>query len=330
LFEQLLVDAPLGTTGNHYSTSQIVETLNDFLCSSAEILFKNSEKFRAHIATMLAVFQTDHRKHLSNASLRDTQVAIFHALSTHDFNPIKQIYMDRSFLFSAVASMMYEISMAADIERKLLVKFSAKRERKLAQIKAHLGLASSPILIEAAVDVWLNLYVEFRNENINKYIRLAFNKAKSAKENSDIYVDIKELTMNYILAINRAIDKCDLTKGTLTSYVEKWFLNAKTNADFSHEYNVAYTMPAAQRSKSTKLKNWHLQSNFSPSLDEDNAELKNEIEQIVDENTLDFDQFNIDVNLLKKYRNIKQTRLAFLTMRLPIILTEEEIKLLKS
>lgn len=330
MFDQLLADAPAGDEGNHYSTSQIVETLNELICSCAEILFNNSTRFKAHIASLLAVFQTDHRKHLSNASLRDTQVAVFQAMVTNEFKPLKEIYMDRSFLFSAVVSMLVEVEQAAEIERKQLRKFSNKRDIELAKAKARLGMIVSPLLIMTSVNAWLNLYLDFRNESINRYIRLAHNHATAAKESSDITVDIRELTMNYILAINRAVDKCDLTKGTLTSYVQQWFLNAKTNADFNHEYGVSYAIPAAQRSKNTKLKKWHLQSNFALSIDDDSSEISREIDTIPDNDaTFDFDRMDFDYHLLKKFRNIKKANLAFLSLQLPIILTPDEIALLK-
>jgi hypothetical protein len=172
--------------------------------------------------------------------------------------------------------------------------------------------------------------MKFRNDNINKFIRLAYIKAKAAKKNSDIYVDSEELMMNYILAINRAIDKCDLTKGALASYVEQWFLNAKTNAEFGHEYGISYALPSAQRSKNTKLNKWHLQSNFAPSIDDEFSDVGREVQQMPDEAAaMDFDNLDFDPKLLEKFRHIKKARLAFLAIRLPIILTPQEQALLR-
>lgn len=328
-FQQLLADAPKGDEGNHYSTPQIVETLNELLCSAAEILFNNSTKFKAQIATLLAVFQTDHRKHLSNASLHDTQIAIFKALVTEQFEPLKSIFMDRSFLFSATISMAKQVDYAAEIERKLLQKYSQKRERRLAEVKEYLGITISPMIISKNVNSWLEIYIKFRNDIINNFIRLAATQAEAATKNSDIYVDFEELMMNYTLAINRAVDKCDLTKGPLASYVQQWFLNAKTNADFSHEYGISYDLPSAQRSKHTKQNTWHKQSNFAPSIDDEFTDVAKTVQNIEDENALDFGNLDFDIRLLEKFRTIKTARLAFLVLRLPIILTEEEKLLLR-
>lgn len=113
----------------------------------------------------------------------------------------------------------------------------------------------------------LELYYAFVGSIVKEYEKLCFTSAKkhvevNANNKFDFY-DVKQgLMHNVVLALN----KYNAEKGALTSHIKWWLFNAQTCNTGEHEYNIAYTVPQAQKKKMAT--NEDEQLNFSVSLDE--------------------------------------------------------------
>lgn len=125
------------------------------------------------------------------------------------------------------------------------------------------------------VDYWLNAAVNFKQQIMEKYMRLVMLEATSyasfqKKNNPHLNIQLDDVAQNFVLALSKAIDKCDANRGTLTSYIKTWLKDARNTTSFSHEYGVAYSIPTGKKRDIAR----HTSSinNISISLDSDEAQ----------------------------------------------------------
>lgn len=67
------------------------------------------------------------------------------------------------------------------------------------------------------------------------------------QHNPHLNIQTDDVAQNFILALSKAIDKCDVDKGTLTSYIKAWMQDARNTVNFSHEYGTAYSLPSSKK-----------------------------------------------------------------------------------
>lgn len=106
-------------------------------------------------------------------------------------------------------------------------------------------------------DYWWKHAIEFKGMILEKYMRFVMMEAqlfyKQQKTNNPtLNFDLDDIAQNFILAVNKAVDKCDAQQGTLTSYIQNWIKDAKGNPQLRGEYGIAYTIPASQRRSMAK------------------------------------------------------------------------------
>ena len=99
---------------------------------------------------------------------------------------------------------------------------------------------------------WCEQASVFKAQIMEKYMRLAMVEAQmfyrqQKTNNPHLKFDLDELGQNFMLAVSKAVDKCDAQQGTLTTYVQNWIKDAKGNPSLRGEYGIAYTIPAAHR-----------------------------------------------------------------------------------
>lgn len=96
---------------------------------------------------------------------------------------------------------------------------------------------------------WYNLAIQFKQMVTEKFVRLAYVEASKAITSTNLNISKSDLFRDLIMSISKAIDKYDSAEGPLTNYIKWWFMDAKNNAQGSHEYGIAYKIPIAQRRK---------------------------------------------------------------------------------
>lgn len=106
-------------------------------------------------------------------------------------------------------------------------------------------------------DYWYKHAVAFKGMILEKYMRFVMMEAQlfykqQRNNNPHLNFDLDDIAQNFVLAVNKAIDKCDAQQGTLTSYIQNWIKDAKGNPQLRGEYGIAYTIPASQRRNMTK------------------------------------------------------------------------------
>ena len=300
------------------SSSQIVQILNDIINAAAKPLFKHSHLMRQLVLQSLLQTQVDHRRKISIHSKEATASCIVYGIIQNNYSAIKLCELDRNILFSSINYIQPYLKEALIVEKKLLKSNSSKYLKKQQNIAKITGI---PINMLTALARWvlpyLDLYLQFRECIIYKYIKFAYQQAKRSESNTQLFVDVEELHKNYLLALGKAIDKFDANKGTLTSYIVQWLLSARSAPEFNHQYNTAYDLPANVR-KDMENRGVALQ-NMSTPIDDKHLEIGD------DNVNYHIQEMSKDKLFLNCLRHITGIKVPFQVLDLPIVLKPEEI-----
>jgi hypothetical protein len=135
---------------------------------------------------------------------------------------------------------------------------------------------------------WYTQALEFRSMIAERYYRLVVNNASMMYNSNPERYDIEDIAQNFLVAVHKAIDKCDHRRGTLTSYVQKWILDAKTSYGY-HEYGISYVIPKSKRlaiatkvDTTTNNLSMSMEDDTILNLEADNLELDFEKKQMMD------------------------------------------------
>ena len=137
---------------------------------------------------------------------------------------------------------------------------------------------------------WTEQALEHRKHILQKYHRhvsvQTINYTKTSEKRSGSRLSKNDVAQSFLVAVTKAIDKCDTHLGTLTSYVDKWLLDAKTSNKYRVEIGTAFDTNQAQRRKLAESPN-SLTSNYTVSIDSgslDNHLSDTNVEQEIDRN----------------------------------------------
>lgn len=298
------------------SSKQIITILNLLLNTAVQPLFEHCQLMRQLILQAMLQTQLDHRRKISVHNKNNTAGLIIYAIVNHDFTALKMCELDRGILFKATTMVYTLLQQAVELEQQLILKpknveLILQQENLAKRLGTNVNLLTP---LARWIELYYNLYLQFKELIIAKYIKFAWQEANRARALTGLHVDIKELFKNYLLAYSRAIDKCDANQGTLTHYIQQWMMSARSSPEHSHQYGEAYAIPANIR-KGMENKNIQL-TNMSVSMDDNHF-------NIADPN--DSTKYPVDKTLLACLRQIPRMRIAYLLLDLPIQLNPNEI-----
>lgn len=94
------------------------------------------------------------------------------------------------------------------------------------------------IRVRRQAEYWLTQATSFRERILQKYYRLCLSTAQREYVNHfRCSVPLDDVIGTYLMATMRAIDKCDIRQGVLTSHITTWFLTARDNVGKSKASN---------------------------------------------------------------------------------------------
>jgi len=303
------------------SSKQIIVILNALLNAAAEPLFQHSHLMRQLVLQAMLQTQVDHRRKISIHSKENTAALIIYGITNRDFSAIKHCEIDRGTLFKAVDIVYGRLKQAVELERRLVRRpKSSKLLLRQAMLAHRLGM---PVNLMTPLARWIGeyyeLYLQFKERIIAKYIKFAYQEANRARALTDLHVDVGELFKNYLLALNRAIDKCDANRGTLTSYIQQWMMSARSSPEFDHQYGVAFTLPANVR-KEMERRSIPL-TNMSTTINETHHEIPDPDAEPL--------RLRPDKTLLACLRQLPHMQVPYLMLDLPVLLTPAEVNNLR-
>ena len=255
---------PSNTFKENLSSYQIADILDNLLFEALRPLVEHTQIVSHWLAEMLPLIISDGRRRVSTLPQDKLINLVFIAIMTTDpvrqLALIQQMRLERNQIFYLVGRVQ-EISNSYLADMLIVLQTSSQTRRtrytaRLQVVEETLGTTRDhwhQALLTCAY--WLDLALAFKRMIAEKYYKLAFKKAVEAEYTTGLDVSVADLYNNYILAIYRAIDKYDSSRGMLASYIGLWFKNASSNPDFDHEVNIAFVIPASQR-RIFQKQNW--------------------------------------------------------------------------
>lgn len=241
---------------DRYSSSQLINVLDDLLGNALDDIVRNTSYLDSMIASCLTWYSGNSRRKISSLPKQRVMylLAIYPILSSpqQKIRVLRLLRLERNIRFFFLESFLRHADEYRVLEiRAAKTKDMVERSAILNQMLRIRGVTRSNdnlSLVGCRVRYWHSNAVKFRNQIMEKYMRHTVMRATSyfkSLDNND-RVDLSELVQNFQLALNKAINKYDQRRGTLTSCINHWLRNAQSlSGNMSHEYGIAYSVPAS-------------------------------------------------------------------------------------
>lgn len=313
------------------SCADIHSTLDYFIFNSLNPICFKSYYSRRYISDMIAQIYTNNNRKISSLEKSKFVELLFTCLVTPSqktyWKIFKKLRLERN-LFDKIAQDFLNDTKDYPGLEIAYIKGDNTVLTRMNYIEKHVGIGRN-ILSSTInwVHYFLEKYFDFKGMIIEKYVRYAYIDTMKSAKTTSLHIDRQDLFKNLILAIPRAIDKHDPTKGTLTSYIQIWMKHSKINPTFNHVLNQSYDINIVQRKGITAARNAgnSFENNLAHSLDSIEAQEKPD-DSNIEEFIIKKDNNNILSKLISRVKNSKMSMLYY---DIKYVLTEEELELLK-
>jgi hypothetical protein len=231
---------------HNYTSFQLLSVLDQLLWKAMWPIIKSTDYFDRILANVMGWSAVNPRRKLSSLPKERFNTYVLAYLAADDpatkLRILKKMRIERNVLF-------YVIGRVRDL-------YAAQKPatRPTSEITNALSIFDPKGMWFSVreSDYWYTHALEFKGMIIEKYMRFVMMEAQQfhaqqKRDNPHLDFDLDDLAQNFILAVNKAIDKCDAQQGTLTSYIQNWLKDAKGNPAMRGEYGLAFTIPASQR-----------------------------------------------------------------------------------
>lgn len=236
----------------NYSSTHLLNTLDKCLYRSIKNVLKCSNFFQIRLSgCFLHWYSTVNKRSISKCNKEHLGFLV--ALFNNEKDPKK----------------CYKVLKSMRLERSVLFLVLEDFLKCLRMYKTSLNLKSIPKVLEVNKSLFFTCYdktkvyfdsaIQLRNAIVEKYMRHAMMESKSfyvsfKRKNPVLSIEQAEVANSFVLAIIKAINRCDQNAGTLTNHITNWLKNAKCNRNLITEYGTAYSVPQSNK-KSFNLKN---------------------------------------------------------------------------
>lgn len=219
------------TIETNYSSNQYIQVLDTCLYKAIEPILYCSDYVDGYIGSLMFWYMKETHKNITPLTKEDFAVVCFAFLqSTNAEDKLKCLYrlrLDRSLLINCVQEFLNTTDKSTFYVGNPNLKTRVTTKRDI-----------EPCYAESLF--WHNLSIEFKNQIKEKYTRLVIMEAKGQYVQSNHRLDLDDLCQEYLLYLDKAICKYDVTKGTLTSYIQTW-TNKVKNLIWIRLNNVEYS-----------------------------------------------------------------------------------------
>lgn len=315
--------------------NQTASILDYFLYKAIQPLVEHTKVVDLIFTSLLNQIYTDHRRRVTSLEKPHLLDLILRFLASKSpemrMKFVRRMNLERNILAFAINLWSKSVEDYRIWEYNIMTKdhpFVIDDERKILAIENNFKVSRNKISpIYAWTSNYSSAYFRYKRYILEKYYRFSYKEAVNSSKNTELLIDTDELFDNLLLAADRAIDRYNPEKGTLTSYIQQWFMNAKTNPDFNHQYGSSYSMSNSTRKNVSKQYNSGLRGdhNFSVSLDE--------ASNVVEDHTPNSERNMINqaelerIYILSKYA--KGVRVALNILDVPYQFSPEEVALFR-
>lgn len=236
---------------HNLSGRQIMSILDRLLRGALQPIVNLTNLARRGLCDALVQFSFDSRRRFGSLERQETIDSLFSSVVTQRSRDharlVLTMSMDRSVGSQIVAMFLKRTRGLADIERRAQLGIDVRPT--LSSLGRSIG-CSEPERLPAA-RVWaqhyMDLYEEFKSRVVFKYNRLIISQARAAAKHSALPMDMEETVKNYGMAVAKALDKYNADRGALTSYVQQWLKNERTNPEFDPRYAQSFGLSGGSR-----------------------------------------------------------------------------------
>jgi hypothetical protein len=244
---------------DNHSSAKLAAVLDTLIFKFLHPIMFNTDHVEQTLVEMLPFVYSNARRKFSNMErplLIDGIASVIAGKNKKEkFKILRSLRLERTIYFNCFSSFVTTTSKHQALLEEYLKtprKNKTKRFDLLLQIKTiekNVGLRPNKSLYSVRMKTiyWADRAYDFKKMLVEKFIRLSFVEAKKAASETGLSIDEEQLFKDLVIAVHKAIDKFDSEKGTLTSFIKWWFMDAKTPYRNAHEYNTAFSMPTAQR-----------------------------------------------------------------------------------
>lgn len=220
----------------NYTSNQLLTVLDSCLYYAVEALLRNTNWLNIVFSNVVTWYcDNTRRKISSNASNRDEVFSklISIMLSTdidYKLEQLKLLQLERSVWFKAC---------------QMFIDSCPEHTTHIHNFQFQKLHGGSLFIARRDVEYWLSAAKKMKKSIMLKYMRHVGKQAAYAKKrNPDI--DLDDTVQNLTVALSQAIDKCSPDRGTLTTYINQWFMSAQARSR-GEEYGIAYVIPDSHR-----------------------------------------------------------------------------------
>ncbi len=220
----------------NYTSNQLLSVLDDALFYAVGAIIRNTTWFNLVLSNVVTWYCDNTRRKISSTaeSRNDVFSTLISVMLSDDpeyqIETLRSLQLERSLWFKSCKMFVSNCPEITGHYHNFLFK---KREG------GSLHVARRDALY------WITIAEEMKKAIMEKYMRHVGTQAVHAKKKNP-EIDLEDTVQNFTISLSQAIDKCSSDRGTLTTYINQWFLSAKTRSR-SEEYGTAYVIPDSVR-----------------------------------------------------------------------------------
>ncbi len=230
------------TIPHNLTSVEYLTTLDLLLANAIHPLLENTRYVDTFITKILA-WQSANPKRKA-ASVVRAELPSYVTLFLVTISPeeklllLQKIGFDRGIIFEMlrrwldIMKQYAVVSSAPDLDR-----VEALRRRQVLLAKANVNEDGYPYGTYHQVQDWYDKACKFKSAILEKYTRLCLKTAQTDYVKLQCSVDLDDMLQIYLFTASKAIDKCDATRGVLTTHIQNWLKSARNTVIRSYLQN---------------------------------------------------------------------------------------------
>lgn len=229
------------------TSSQYLETLDSYINKAFQAMLRHTRHVEICIAGLIGWQEHNYRRRVSLLTKKEfTSRAITWLIQTPEYKEreIANLKLDRGVAILVCNGFIDQCRPYTEIGRKSIL--SDKNDLRIVYDTETRLLKKGGNLSHAVATAThqSDLAMKYRGDVLTKYFRLAIMAAQRDYVNFfNCRINLDDMIADYLLAAERAIDKCDYERGALTSHIQNWFYTARTHCQKTYDSGKEDSLP---------------------------------------------------------------------------------------
>lgn len=229
------------------SSPQLFGALDDALALALEPLIQSTNVVNAQVVQLLNFQNTYKKRRVSTRfTWSECMTRMIQYLEKPSIESFQNIHMDRGYAIAIIDEFLDTVDGYEEIYWKSFTnqrKYFTEWGLRLSQYHQAVGLRDRDMIqLVSHVHYGRNCISALKDRVLADYSLYICKCAHRDRKSLNVPIDIDDLIQNYYLAMNKAIDHFDISKGAFKSYLDIWLKKFLHNGH--HFYGSAYAVPS--------------------------------------------------------------------------------------